>query len=93
MSREVIDFDPFLNSQDPCPRYKVTDVRSAGRSYRATVQPVCPNPNSQYWQTLDKHTSVQVIPEAGRWKIANVARWRAHGGRARWWRCGRRATC
>lgn len=71
-SREVIDFDPFLNSQDPCPRYTVTDVRPDGRGYRATVEPVCPNPTAQYWQTLDKHTSVKVIPQGGHWRIANV---------------------
>ncbi len=72
VSREVIDFDPFLNSQDPCPRYEVTDVHSDGRSYRVSARPVCPNANWQYWQTLDKTTVVEVVPEGGHWKITNV---------------------
>ncbi len=62
-------YAPFVQTD---PRYPVTDVRHGGRSYRATVQPVCPTPAAQSWQTLDKTTVVEVIPEASRWKIANV---------------------
>src|SRR5665213_2174367 len=28
-----LDFDPFLNSQDPAPRYKVGEIKSEGNSY------------------------------------------------------------
>lgn len=69
-TRELIGFDPFLESQDPCPRYAVTDVRSDAAGYRVTMRPVCPNAESQKWQTA--RPVVEVIPEAGHWKIANV---------------------
>ena len=63
-----MNFDPFLDSQDPYPRYD----RDPGEGYRATVVPVCPNASWQHWQTLDPAPVVEVIPQAGRWKIANV---------------------
>ncbi|HEY5063070.1 MAG TPA: hypothetical protein VII52_16135 [Gemmatimonadaceae bacterium] len=65
--RETLNFDPFLASQDPCPRYEVTDVRSAPRGYRVRVRPICADPR---WQTATP--VVVVIPDAGHWKIANV---------------------
>ncbi|HEX4684640.1 MAG TPA: DUF3828 domain-containing protein [Gemmatimonadaceae bacterium] len=69
-SREVIDFDPFLESQDPCPLYEATDVHSDRHDYRVTVRPICPNPISQGWQT--SKPVVSVVAEGGQWKIANV---------------------
>jgi hypothetical protein len=32
-----IDFDPFLNSQDPAQHYEVAEIRQDGRVYRAEV--------------------------------------------------------
>ena len=32
-----LDMDPFLNSQDPCPRYAITGVRRAGADFLVDV--------------------------------------------------------
>lgn len=36
-----LDFDPFLNSQDPCPRYEVGRVSQKGQSYWVEIYSVC----------------------------------------------------
>ena len=41
-TRELLSFDPFLASQDPCPRYRVGAVRLRGDSARVGVHSVCP---------------------------------------------------
>jgi hypothetical protein len=68
--RETINFDPFLESQDPCPKYVVSEVHAAGRSYRVTVRPVCPTADGQRWQT--SRPVVEVVSLGSRWMIANV---------------------
>jgi hypothetical protein len=70
-AREKIDFDPFLASQDPCPRYKVTKIRVEGLGFRVTVEPVCRTPEVQRWQA-DSKADVEVIPVAGQWRIDNL---------------------
>lgn len=42
-SGEVVglDFDPFLNSQDPCERYEVGDIRLAGPTVAFAIYAVC----------------------------------------------------
>jgi len=37
-----LDFDPFLNSQDPCPVYRVGADAPAGTRHLLQVQAVCP---------------------------------------------------
>lgn len=36
-----LDFDPFLNSQDPCDRYEVGTVIPQGAGYRVDIYGVC----------------------------------------------------
>lgn len=36
-----IDFDPFLNSQDPCERYEVGQVLPKGKNYMVEIRSVC----------------------------------------------------
>lgn len=36
-----LDFDPFLNTQDPCDRYEVGTVTSQGAGYRVDIYGVC----------------------------------------------------
>lgn len=67
-TREGLDFDPFLASQDPCPRYEVVDTRADGpSSFRVTVKPVCADTT---WQT--QRPVMAVTHHDGRWKIVNV---------------------
>jgi hypothetical protein len=66
-SRMLINFDPFLDSQDPCPRYDVAVVHRVGGVYKVTVRPVCADPR---WQT--QRPVVDVMLEDGHWKITNV---------------------
>jgi hypothetical protein len=67
-TREGLNFDPFLASQDPCPRYEVMDTRADGpSSFRVTVKPVCADTT---WQT--QRPVMAVTHQDGRWKIVNV---------------------
>lgn len=36
-----IDFDPFLDSQDPCDHYEIGRVSQKGRSYRVAIYGIC----------------------------------------------------
>jgi hypothetical protein len=66
-TRETLSFDPFLDSNDACPRYDVVDVRRDGQTYKVTVHPVCADPR---WQT--QRPIVDVRAENDRWKISNM---------------------
>jgi hypothetical protein len=67
-TRQMLSFDPFLDSSDPCPRYDVVDVRRDGQTYKVTMRPVCAG--SSGWQT--QRPVVDVVREGNRWMIANV---------------------
>jgi hypothetical protein len=69
-SRETLNFDPYLESQDACPRYRVSAVRSVGTALQVTVRPVCPTPDAQMNQ--DVAPIVEIVKRRGGWKIANV---------------------
>ena len=65
-----LDFDPFLNSQDPCERYTVGPAIPASASeagaVRVTVRAECDHasgPPSAF--------AVEVIPQAGTWQFVN----------------------
>lgn len=65
-SREGINFDPFLGSQDPCPRYEARDAVQHGVTYRVTVHPTCAG-------SSPKSSPVYaVVHGGGQWRIANV---------------------
>jgi hypothetical protein len=42
-----LDFDPFLDSQDPCEKYVVGDSVVIGESYRVSVYGICENEKSR----------------------------------------------
>ena len=47
--REIVglDFDPFLNSQDPCENYEVGEIATHDRGYTVEVYSVCSGKRSQ----------------------------------------------
>lgn len=68
--RETLNFDPFLDSQDPCPRYAVSEVRRIGAKYRVKVKPVCANAIAQSYQTGEP--VLEIVSESGVWTISDV---------------------
>jgi len=66
-SRQALDFEPFLNGQDPCERYVVTAVQPQGAVYRVSVTAVCSG------RAQPRPASVlEVASTDGRWEIENV---------------------
>jgi len=61
-----LDFDPFLNSQDPVSSYKVVSVKKKGMSYLASVRSA-PMPGSD--GTLS--VIAEVAKSRGRWHFTN----------------------
>lgn len=66
-SREGLNFDPFLASQDPCPRYEAIRARSEGPGFHVTVRPLCADSS---WQ--NQGPVVEVSYRDARWRIVNV---------------------
>jgi hypothetical protein len=66
-TREYLDFDPILDSQDPCPKYEVVEARKELGEWRVTVKAICADST---WKQ-DKRPIVVVRRNEGRWKIAN----------------------
>jgi hypothetical protein len=66
-SREGLNFDPFLASQDPCPRYEVVAAQSSGEGFHVKLSPVCLNAE---WQT--QGPTVAVGKRGARWRIVNI---------------------
>ncbi len=62
-TREVLNFDPFLNSQDPCVPYEVISVHHQGGTYRVPMR-AC--------HAKGAGPVVEVRAVDGRWKITNV---------------------
>lgn len=66
-TREALNFDPFLDSQDPCAQYQVAEARKQGGEYHVAVTAVCADST---WQAA--RPVVVVSNTEGRWKITNV---------------------
>jgi hypothetical protein len=79
-----LDFDPFLNAQDPCERYEARGVERAGETYRVAMYGTCadaagPTPDvvvelvraGPAWRILNFH-----YPE-GKADLLDVLRWMA----------------
>lgn len=62
-TRETLDFDPFLFSQDPCGPYEVVRVARRGDAFRVGMRPCHADGISP---------TVEVRAEAGQWKITNL---------------------
>jgi len=62
-----LDFDPFVNSQDPCDHYVVGNISVKGDSYWVNVHGVCQGKRSK---------TPDVIPELifkeGKWLFVNI---------------------
>jgi hypothetical protein len=67
MQREYLNYDPFLDSQDPCDGYEITRLWRSGASYNVTVRQRCSPPGYQKQQP-----TVVVTREDGVWRISNV---------------------
>lgn len=63
ITRETLNFDPFLSSQDPCGPYEVIEVRRRGDTFRVPIRPC---------HAKGAGPVVEVRAVDGRWRIANV---------------------
>lgn len=61
-----LDFDPFLNAQDPCESYQTAGVTRAGESYRVSIVSVCSGARSSAAEVI-----ADVVHRNGRWEFAN----------------------
>jgi hypothetical protein len=67
----MLDLDPFLDSEDPCARYEVAEIkRSANGRYQVAVRSVCPDSISQRLQAT--RPIVEVRRDGNRCLVANV---------------------
>jgi hypothetical protein len=62
-----LDYDPFLNSQDPCPRYEPGAVVPHGDAWRVEVFAVCDGARAARPSALAEVRSV-----GGRWAFVDV---------------------
>jgi len=61
-----LNFDPFLNSQDPCPRrWEVIGILQKGSNYAVTVHPVCASASHE----LD--VVAEVTKQGPSWRFVN----------------------
>jgi hypothetical protein len=61
-----LDFDPFLNTQDPCERYEVGKTVQKGNSYRVEVYGICSGKRSEKPDVWP-----EVLRVNGHWLFAN----------------------
>lgn len=66
-ARELLNFDPFLASQDPCDAYEAGEVRRVGSAFHVRVRPMCIVPSVQVDAPV-----VEVTVVSGELRIANV---------------------
>ncbi len=68
VSDEIVglDFDPFLNTQDPCKRYEVGNTIQKGDSYWIEVYGICSGKRSKKPDVWP-----EVVRTNGRWQFAN----------------------
>ena len=79
-SREVLDFDPFFGSSNPCKHYEVTDVTGQGGVFKASVRSVCVYAGGERGKVV-----VDLIANRAHWKISNVIY--PQGGDLKYWLC------
>lgn len=61
-----LDFDPFLNSQDPCDRYEAGTARPVGAGYAVDVYGVCSGTRNPQPDVI-----AALAPADGSWQITN----------------------
>ena len=66
-TREGLNFDPFLASQDPCPRYEAVSPRASEKGFRVRLDPVCVDASRQTQGPV-----VEVSRSGASWRVVNV---------------------
>jgi hypothetical protein len=61
-----LDFDPFMNSQDPCESYLTGAVTGAGKHYKVEVFGVCSGKRDE-----KPYVIAEVIPQGSSWVFVN----------------------
>jgi hypothetical protein len=61
-----LDFDPFLNSQDPCERYEVGRATQRGESYRVDVHALCAQNRNE-----DPEIVAELVRKGDSWVFVN----------------------
>ncbi len=61
-----LDFDPFLNTQDPCEHYEVGKIARKGEIYKIDVHSVCSGKKSK-----EPAVVPEVMRKNGRWVFMN----------------------
>lgn len=61
-----LDFDPFLNGQDPCQRYDVGEIAHRGASYWVDVYGICSGRKSQ-----KPDVTAELVYKNGHWLFVN----------------------
>lgn len=61
-----LDFDPFLNAQDPCERYEARGVERAGETYRVAMYGTCPDAAGALPDVV-----VELVRSGAAWRIVN----------------------
>lgn len=69
-----LDFDPFLNTQDPCERYEVGETTRVGSGYRVEVYAVCFGKREAH-----AYVSAEVQGTSGSWQFTNFHYTDEHG--------------
>ena len=62
-----LDFDPFLNSQDPCPRYEAGDAVQQEQGYSVEVYGVCGDKRNATPDVI-----VELASASDSWAIVNI---------------------
>jgi hypothetical protein len=68
ISRDILDFDLFTGSSNSCKQYEATHAARQGRMFRVSVRSVCVYSGGARGEVV-----VNVVPEAGQWRIDNVS--------------------
>lgn len=61
-----LDFDPFLNTQDPCERYEVGTGTQKGDTYLVDVYAICSGKKSSVADVV-----AELLPKGNRWEFIN----------------------
>jgi len=61
-----LDFDPFLNTQDPCARYVTGEVTQKGKSFWVPIYAVCSGKRNRSPDVI-----AEVVRGHGAWEFAN----------------------
>ena len=61
-----LDFDPFLNSQDPCERYEVGLITQKGETYLVNVYAICSGKKSSVADVVP-----EVLHKGSQWEFIN----------------------